>query len=650
MVAKAEPKKDKEFWHCISDIGTEVDIATDTLISGVLEKESGNKTGRFRDITGKQNNKLTVLAFDSYCSDGKVKWLCQCECGNTRVVRAASFNKGTSSSCGCSRNKPVKDCKELIGKKFGRWTVLGRDYSKQLTNIYLRCVCECTPNIVHSVAYTALKLGLSTSCGCYSAELQRDLHIKDLVGQRFGKVVVDSYAGIENNNAMWNCTCDCGNKCVKSSVTLQNGFESSCGECPKEDLVGKKFGDLTVIRYSHKANAHHYWVCKCNCGNDADVICTTSALTQGLATSCGHKQRPNLVGNKYGKLTVIEFSHSDGKHRFWKCKCDCPKGTEVIVRGSDLSTGKVRSCGCLHVAYYGSAAENEIKDYISSITSFEPVKSRILDRKEIDMYYEDLGIGIEFNGSVYHASNKSLFSDSSIKLKNYHRDKFLLAKKLGIHLVTIFDVDWENNKERIKSYLYDLFYKDKSILMARKCTVSILNKKCAWEFTDKYHIQGYSRLSQINYGLFYEEELVSVMSFGKVRLKSSEEGEYELHRYCVKTGYSVLGGANKLLKAFERDYNPKYIRSYSDNDYFTGDIYNKLGFSCVGQVNQRYYWFYNNREFKREECQLKYLKTKYPDLYAEALAKNVNNKEDFIMTSLGAYKVYRCGNTKWEKT
>ena len=63
------------------------------------------------------------------------------------------------------------------------------------------------------------------------------------------------------------------------------------------------------------------------------------------------------------------------------------------------------------------------------------------------------------------------------------------------------------------------------------------------------------------------------MSFGRLRLQKTEEGQFELHRYCVKDGYTIVGGANKLLKAFEREYNPTYIRSYSDNDYFVGGIY-----------------------------------------------------------------------------
>ena len=88
--------------------------------------------------------------------------------------------------------------------------------------------------------------------------------------------------------------------------------------------------------------------------------------------------------------------------------------------------------------------------------------------------------------------------------------------------------------------------------------------------------------------------------------------------------------------------------SYSDNDYFSGNLYLKLGFVCDGDTrNPRYYWFCGDREIKREQCQLKYLSKLYPDLYKESEGKG--NREDYIMLKLGSKKVFRSGHTKWIK-
>ena len=120
-----------------------------------------------------------------------------------------------------------------------------------------------------------------------------------------------------------------------------------------------------------------------------------------------------------------------------------------------------------------------------------------------------------------------------------------------------------------------------------------------------------------------------------------------LIRYCVKSGYTIVGGAEKLLKHFITTYSPKDIVSYSDNDYFAGGVYEKLGFSYDSQTTVSYYWYNHDDKISREQCQLSKLKVKYPKLVEEAYTVKASNKEDYVMTKLCACKVFRCGNTKW---
>ena len=261
------------------------------------------------------------------------------------------------------------------------------------------------------------------------------------------------------------------------------------------------------------------------------------------------------------------------------------------------------------------------------------------------MYLPEYNLGIEFNGSMFHATVNSVYDNVD---KLYHFNKFKLAKEKGVHLINIFDVDWESNKERIKMYLKSLLTKNK-VIYARKCALVHVDYETYKEFCNKYHLQGASRkgLSKYIYGLYYNNELISVMCFGNQRFVKNKEGYYELHRYCVKDGYTVIGGANKLHKYFERTHNVKQIVSYSDNDYFSGNIYNRLGYTFSGYTNPRYYWYLNGVELKREKCQLKYLKEMYKDIYNEAIKENASNKEIYVMTKLNASQVYRSGNTKW---
>ena len=554
---------------------------------------------------------------------------------------------------------------DLTGQTFGRWTVLKQAPREDGQPIKWICKCSCDKGTIKEVRGTQLRNGRSQSCGCLAIEngIKKQLEEQKakLIGKKFGHLTVLSFAGYEEKHSgkgrrtVWHCKCDCeaGNEIDVVQDRLVSGNITSCGcarhESPPnfEDITGQRFGELVVVEKAPSKNERTYWKCKCDCGGQHVV--GAYDLKHGRITHCTDSIHliKDKVGNKYGQLTVRRFAYRDGHRTFWYCDCDCGK-KDVIVDGNAMLRGLTTSCGHkFKTACLGSTDELEIKDYILSlIPEVEIIKSRILDGKEIDLYLPKYKFGIEYNGSAFHASENGAFRNVNSKL---HQKKFLSAKEQGIHLLTIFDVDWWRNKEKIKQYIKYCLISPSNRIYARQCTIESIDKDIANFFCDKYHLQGKSVYSKYNYGLFYNGNLISVMCFGDVRLKKHEDGYYELHRYCAKDDWQIVGGASKLQKAFEFEYSPKYIRSYSDNDYFSGSVYEKLGYDYSGQSNPRYYWFYQNREVKRELCQLKYLKNDYPDLYKEACDKNASNKEDYIMLKLNARKVYRSGNTLWEK-
>lgn len=135
-----------------------------------------------------------------------------------------------------------------------------------------------------------------------------------------------------------------------------------------KDFVGKKFGRLKVISLNkNNGFTGRWWNCLCDCGTL--VVVPTGRLTTGNTKSCGCLKKemlhPNLIGQKFGKLTVIEALGVRQLYSIWKCKCEC--GGEKIVRTSSLKSGAVRSCGCLRSGYlknakghleYGEAVRN----------------------------------------------------------------------------------------------------------------------------------------------------------------------------------------------------------------------------------------------------------------------------------------------------
>lgn len=66
-----------------------------------MEALEDKKHGRIKDLTGERYGKLIVLRRVENTSDGKAKWMCKCDCGNTKIARAASLRSGDTRSCGC---------------------------------------------------------------------------------------------------------------------------------------------------------------------------------------------------------------------------------------------------------------------------------------------------------------------------------------------------------------------------------------------------------------------------------------------------------------------------------------------------------------------------------------------------------------------
>ena len=190
----------------------------------------------------------------------------------------------------------------------------------------------------------------------------------NLINSRFNRLTVIKESEQRLNNLpTWICKCDCGAEVLATTKALRKGSKQSCGCLKKKDLIGKKFGKLTVIGYTDE-NRHGsaLWKCQCECGNI--TYATTEGLRVGDNTSCGCYNKAkelfkltykvNLVGNKYGKLTVLGATdlRSKNGNQIWKCQCEC--GNICYITTNHLQTGNTKSCGCLQGQSYG---EIEIK-------------------------------------------------------------------------------------------------------------------------------------------------------------------------------------------------------------------------------------------------------------------------------------------------
>ena len=222
-----------------------------------------------------------------------------------------------------------------------------------------------------------------------------------------------------------------------------------------------------------------------------------------------------------------------------------------------------------YISYSCNKLENEVKKYINTLNiSFIENSLKELEGKEIDIYIPSFKLGFEFNGNYWHSS--------LYKKDNYHQEKSLLAKEKGINLLHIFEYEWLEKQEILKSLIkFKLGIFNKKIF-ARKCKIKELSNIEYKNFCNENHLQGYES-AKIKLGLFYREELVQVMSFSLPRF--TDKYEWEIIRECSKLDYIIVGGKEKLWKYFLKKYNPNSVISYCDFSKFTGDSYLKLGFN-----------------------------------------------------------------------
>lgn len=327
-----------------------------------------------------------------------------------------------------------------------------------------------------------------------------------------------------------------------------------------------------------------------------------------------------------------------------KIQFKCDKGHIYSMRPNDriVRTKGIENHGCYlcnRYSYQRGRWEDEVDSLLnpSGLLRVEKNYTGVISNErgkhyEIDLYYPDLKLCVECNGSYWHATlGKAL---KAPKEKNYHYNKFIKCKEKGLRLVSLFDVDFN---DKMKDFLREIT-SEKEVLYARNLSLLEVGIKEAREFCERYHLLGYSTQGNIRYGLFDGKELVCLMTFGRARFGGDG---YELVRYVVKFGKIVVGGPERLLKRFERDYNSQRLLSYSDNDYFIGSMYERLGFNEDGQTSLDYYWW-NPRTFEkltRQECSVKELKKRHDKV----------TTEDETMVEMGFNKIYRCGSTRWIK-
>lgn len=551
------------------------------MTARVTEKEYKNRLNKSNTEHGARNVHL-VNGYVNLTTKATHKCL---NCGYTWEVKPYNLLNGQNCP-GCHQNgntKSVNVLKKRIQDKYDR---SGKDIkvvSVLRTNtvqIRLKQIVQVTLNCICGHVWETSYANACSTSGCPKCAGLVST-VKDLIEKlrtKFGDSL--DYSKVEAKSLFDTITVICPKHGDFSSKVIQLlQRKHGCIECAKEKVTKSHLWDTN--RFIEEARRVH--------GEEYNY---DSVIYQ-------HSHTPVLiVCKKHGPWSVVPYNHLHSGS-------GCPSCSTKVSKPHTLLLDVLSS-----------------KDII-----YETNVRGLIGKKELDIYLPDVNAAIEINGIYWH-------SDRYIG-KQYHYDKALLCRKAGIQLLQFWDHEIHDKKRIVLSMVRNLVGKSRRAY-ARKLNLHWIDSHSANLWFDQHHLQGrpYGKVETVV--LSQGDKILCAAAFGKSRY--SKLAEWELLRFANCIGYTVVGGASRLLKEFQRKFNPKSLLSYADLRYSQGNLYRNLGFAFHHKTKPNYFYFGNNMRVSRYRAQ----KHRLQELLGLTFDPSLSETEN--MRIHGYYKVYDAGN------
>ncbi len=289
-----------------------------------------------------------------------------------------------------------------------------------------------------------------------------------------------------------------------------------------------------------------------------------------------------------------------------------------------------RKQGCPKCVHHVSRIERGVAKWLARYTEVVQSDRKLLCPQELDLVLPEHHLALEVNGLFWH--------NEQAKTPSYHYDKWKACSDKGYQLLQFWEHELRERPALCKSMIKQRLELNQRI-GARKLRLCELSSAEAREFFNDTHLQGFRNASRY-FALCDGDAIYAAMSFGRP-LKRTHE--WEIVRYSCAIGYTVVGGASRLLAHFERAVKPKSLLTFADLRISNGALYRKLGFDYLRTSAPNYGWQYGGCYLPRYRTQ----KHKLPKL----LGSNFDPSESEIqnMQRCGYRRVFDAGNLVFEK-
>ncbi len=501
--------------------------------------------------------------------------------------------------------------------------------SKEYQNNYTKIQIKCDKNHIYWVIYRAFRQGdRCLKCSYNKKKLSYDF-VKRYIENEGYKLLSTEYQNAKTPIAI---QCNCGHIYTVTYTNFQQ--DHRCDMCVQDiKRLSYDFVKSEIEKTGYKLLSGSYQ----NSDTKLKIECNKKHIYEASYDKFKHGRRCPICANNY------QYSYEFVKQKIELCGYKllshsydgCKKKMSIQCNNGHVYYGtfdKFQRGQCCPKCFGGSSKmEKELQNWLSEHIAIECNKRFYYDKRkfhEADIYIPSKKIAIEFDGLYHH-------SELSGKDKNYHLRKTDFFKEQYIQLIHVFENEWILKQDIVKSVIMSKLGLSSDRIYARKCHVRHLTQVESRQFLNENHLQGTIGAS-IKVGLIYNDQIVSIMTFGKPRF--NKQHEWEMIRFCNKLNTSVLGGFARLLNFFIKEYSNSII-SYADRRYSDGSIYLNNNF-MLNHTSKPNYFYFKKGNYNLESRN-KYQKHKLFKLL-DNFDVNLTEWENMQLNSYN--RIFDCGN------